>query len=382
MKVLITGANGFIGKNLQAELKNTKYKDWIEPLCFDCEMDEILLDDYCSSCDFVIHLAGINRPKDESEFMEGNFGFTSLLLELLTKHHNKAPILITSSIQAALDNPYGKSKKAGEELIFHYGKENGIKVFVYRLPNVFGKWCKPNYNSAIATFCYNIAHELPIQVNDREHQMKLVYIDDVICEIINALQNQENRKEEFCYVSPVIDTKLGEIVDTIYSFKTFREKLAVPNHNRLLERYLYATYLSYLPEDQFAYDLNEHIDNRGSFTEIIRTNGQGQFSLNICHPGIAKGNHFHHTKNEKFLVVQGEAIIAFRKIGTEEVIEYRVSGKNLKVVDIPTGYTHLIKNIGEGDLLTFMWANEPFDPTHPDTIFENVYLDDNRGELK
>lgn len=376
MKVLITGSNGFIGKNLQAELLNKKYSGLIEPLCFDSDTDISKLDEYCSYCDFVIHLAGVNRPQNESGFMEGNYGFTLKVLELLKKHNNKCPILITSSIQAALDNPYGKSKKAGEDLIFEYGRDNNVHVLVYRLPNVFGKWCKPNYNSAIATFCNNIANDLPIQVNDRNHVMNLVYIDDVIKEIINAINGKENKVDDYCYVEPVIKTTLGEIVDTIYSFKEHSKTLEVPNHNSLLERYLYATYLSYLPTDKFKYDLVEHKDDRGSFTEIIRTIGQGQFSVNKSKPGITKGNHFHHTKNEKFLVVQGKAIIAFRKVGTKEVIEYEVSSDKLEVVNIPTGYTHSITNIGEDELITFMWANEPFDKDNPDTIYMEVYVDE------
>lgn len=376
MKVLITGSNGFVGSNLQAELFNKKYSGLIEPLYFDRETDISKLDEYCCCCDFVVHLAGVNRPKDEKEFMEGNYGFTSLVLDLLRKHNNKCPILITSSIQASLDNPYGKSKKAGEDLIFEYGKENNVKVLVYRLPNVFGKWCRPNYNSAIATFCHNIANDLPIQVNDRNHNMNLVYIDDVIKEIINAINGKENKADDYCYVEPVIKTTLGEIVDTIYSFKEYEKSLGVPNHNSLLERYLYATYLSYLPEDKFSYELTEHKDHRGSFTEIIRTVGQGQFSVNISHPGITKGNHYHHTKNEKFLVVQGKALIAFRKVGTNKVIVYEVSSEKLEVINIPTGYTHSITNIGKDELITFMWANEPFDENNPDTIYMEVYQDE------
>ncbi|MCH5172382.1 MAG: NAD-dependent epimerase/dehydratase family protein [Erysipelotrichales bacterium] len=372
MKILITGANGFIGRNLKAELFNNKYKD-LEPLYFDRDTDPNLLETYCSECDFVVHLAGINRPQNEEEFMEGNFGFTSTLLNTLKKYKNRCPILVTSSIQAVLDNPYGKSKKAGEDLIFEYGKEENVKVDVYRLPNVFGKWGRPNYNSAICTFAHNIANDLPIQVNDRNHSMTIVYIDDVVKEIMRAIYGKENRKDDqYCYVEPVIKTTLGEIADILYSFKNYRDGLKVPNNNSLLERDLYATYLSYIPATKMSYPLNKHEDARGSFTEIIRTVGQGQFSVNITHPGITKGNHFHHTKHEKYLVVAGKASIQLRKVATDEIIEYIVSGDNLEVVDIPVGYTHSIKNIGTDELITFMWANEPFDPENPDTIAMEV----------
>ncbi len=371
MKILVTGAKGFIAKNLLAELLNKKYEN-IETLCVDKETPINLLDDYCSKCDFVIHLAGINRPLKEEEFMTGNFGFTSKLIELLSAHNNKAPFLVSSSIQAELDNPYGKSKKAMEEIIIKYGQENNVKILIYRLPNVFGKWCKPNYNSAIATFANNIANNLSIQVSDRNREMNLVYIDDVVKEFIRALNNQENRKSNFCYVEPVLHTTLGEIVDLLYSFKEYRKNLNVPNNDSLLTKYLYATYLSYLPADQMCYELDEHKDNRGSFTEFVRTFGQGQFSVNITHPGITKGNHFHHTKHEKYLVVQGKALILLRKIGEEKVYEYKVSEEKLVVVDIPVGYTHSMTNIGDNELITFIWANEPFDPDNPDTIFEEV----------
>lgn len=368
MKVLITGAKGFIGRNLKAELLNNKYKGLIEPLYFDIDSSKEDLNKFCKECDFVVHLAGINRPQNVEEFMDGNYKFLLEVLSLLENHHNKSPILVTSSIQAKLDNPYGNSKKAGEDALFEYGIRNNVKVLVYRLPNVFGKWCRPNYNSAIATFAYNIAHDLPIQVNDRNHQMELVYIDDVIKEIISAILNQEHRNGEYCYVPMTIKTTLGEIVDTLYRCKDYRLKLNVPNNESLLEKYLYATYISYLPEDSFAYPLECHSDARGSFVEIIRTMGQGQFSLNITNPGYTKGNHFHHTKHEKYLVIQGEASIKLRKIDSDKIIEYRVSGDKLEVVDIPVGYTHNITNIGNGELLTFMWANEPFDPNNPDTI--------------
>jgi UDP-2-acetamido-2,6-beta-L-arabino-hexul-4-ose reductase len=369
MKILVTGSKGFIGKNLIAELKNQKYNDILE---FDRGTDASLLDIYTKECDFVYHLAGVNRPKNHEEFMEGNFGFTSVLLDLLKKHKNKAPVMISSSIQAALDNPYGKSKKAGEDLLFYYGKETGARVLVYRFSNVFGKWCKPNYNSAVATFCNNIAHDLPIQVNDRSVVMNLVYIDDVVEELINALNGNENRNDVFCEVPVKHTVTLGEIVDLIYSFKESRKTLNVPNMANEFEKKLYSTYLSYLPTDQFSYQLKMNVDNRGSFTEIIRTLDRGQFSVNIAKPGIAKGNHWHHTKNEKFLVVSGKGLIRFRKVDTEEIIDYYVCGDKMEVVDIPTGYTHNIINVGDTDLVTFMWANEAFNSDKPDTYFLEV----------
>ncbi|NUU95821.1 capsular biosynthesis protein [Marinitoga sp. 1135] len=369
MKILVTGAKGFIGKNLVAELRNRGYNEIYE---FDRETDKNLLDEYTKKCDFVYHLAGVNRPKNEEEFMKGNFGFTSELLELLKKHNNKAPILITSSIQAERDNPYGRSKKAGEDLIFKYGKENNVKVFVYRLPNVFGKWSRPNYNSAIATFCYNISRDLPIKVNDPTVELTLVYIDDVVNEFIRALNNTENRKGNFCKVPVEHKKKLGEIVELIYSFKKSREDKTIPDMSDSFIKKLYSTYLSFLPEDQFSYELKMNIDNRGSFTEFIKTIDRGQVSVNISKPGIVKGNHWHHTKNEKFLVVSGKGVIRFRKIDSDEVIEYYVSGDKLEVIDIPPGYTHNIENLGDTDMVTIMWANEPFDPENPDTYYLEV----------
>ncbi len=384
MRLLITGAKGFVGKNLIAQLHNIKdgkvKKDGLtsELTLYEYDMDTNpeLLDLYTKDCDFVFHLAGVNRPKDENEFMEGNFGFTSVLLQSLKKNGNKAPVLITSSIQAALDNPYGRSKKAGEDLLLDYGRENGVKTLVYRLPNVFGKWCRPNYNSAVATFCHNIANGLSIQINDPNTDMKLVYIDDVVEEFLRALQGQENREGDFCSVPVVHAVKLGEIADLLYSFRESRKTLSVPKLDNPFEKALYSTYLSYLPKDQFSYPLKMNIDERGSFTEIIRTPDRGQFSVNISKPGITKGNHWHHTKNEKFVVVSGKGLIRFRKIGGDEVIDYHVSGENIEVVDIPTGYTHSIVNEGETDLVTFMWCNECFDPDRPDTYFEEV----SRGE--
>jgi UDP-2-acetamido-2,6-beta-L-arabino-hexul-4-ose reductase len=369
MKILVTGANGFIGKNLIAELRNRKYENIFE---YDRDTDSSLLDEYCKEADFVFHLAGVNRPKEKSEFMEGNFGFTSDLLDSLKKHNNTCPVMISSSIQAELNNPYGESKKAGEDLLFSYGEETGAKVLVYRFPNVFGKWCRPNYNSAVATFCHNIAHDLPIQVNDSNVVMNLVYIDDVVNELINALEGNENKVGEFCEVPVVHTITLGEIVDLIYSFKKSRENKSVPNMSDAFTKKLYSTYLSYLPEDQFSYDLKMNVDQRGSFTEIIKTPERGQVSVNISKPGITKGNHWHHTKNEKFLVVSGKGVIRFRKIDSDEVLEYFVSGDKMEVVDIPTGYTHNIENLGDSDMVTIMWANEPFDPEKPDTYYLEV----------
>lgn len=369
MDILVTGAKGFIGKNLIAELKNRNYSDIFE---YDIDTDPSLLDSYCREADIVLHLAGVNRPKEQSEFMEGNFGFTSNLLDSLKKHNNTCPVMISSSIQAELDNPYGKSKKAGEDLLFAYGKETGAKVFVYRLPNVFGKWCRPNYNSAVATFCHNIAHGLPIQVNDPSVVMNLVYIDDVVNELINALEGKENRVDSFCEVPVEHTITLGEIVDLICSFRKSREDRSVPNMLDAFTKKLYSTYLSYLPEDQFSYDLKMNIDQRGSFTEFIKTPDRGQVSVNISKPGITKGNHWHHTKNEKFLVVSGKGVIRFRKIDSDEVIEYFVSDEKMEVVDIPTGYAHNITNIGNGDLITIMWANETYNPKDPDTHYLEV----------
>jgi UDP-2-acetamido-2,6-beta-L-arabino-hexul-4-ose reductase len=369
VKILVTGAKGFIGRNLIAELKNQKYTDILE---YGTETDSALLDIYCKDCEFVFHLAGVNRPENQDEFMQGNFGFTSELLHLLKKHNNKAPVMISSSIQASLDNPYGKSKKAGEDLMFLYRKETGAKVLVYRFPNVFGKWCRPNYNSAVATFCNNIAHDLPIQVNDSSVLMNLVYIDDVVKELINASNNKENKVGDFCEVPVVHTITLGEIVDLIYSFKKSREERAVPDMSDTFTKKLYSTYLSYLPEDKFSYELKMNVDSRGSFTEFIKTPERGQVSVNISKPGITKGNHWHHTKNEKFLVVSGKGVIRFRKIDSDKIIEYFVSEEKMEVVDIPSGYAHNIENLGDTDMVTIMWANEGFDPEKPDTYFLEV----------
>lgn len=374
MKLLVTGSNGFVGKNLVAELSDRKYNGIYEVLPYDIDTDPKLLDEFTKECDFVIHLAGVNRPKDASEYMEGNYGFTTILLSKLKEYDNKSPIIITSSIQAALDNPYGKSKKASEDYIFKYGINNNIKTIIYRMPNVFGKWCKPDYNSVVSTFCNNIANDLPIHINDRNHIMNLIYIDDLIKEIINAINGKENKRQSdmFCYIEPVYTITLGEIVDMLYSFKENRNKLLIPNMNDEFEKKLYSTYLSYLPTNDFSYELKMNIDNRGSFSEMIKTNGQGQISINISKPGIVKGNHWHHSKNEKFLVVKGKGVIRFRKVNDDKVIEYYVSDDKLEVVDIPCGYTHNIENLGSDDMITIMWANEQFDKDNPDTIYLEV----------
>lgn len=369
MKILITGSNGFIGKNLKTELNNRGYS---ELFYFDRNSDESLLEEYTKDCDFVFHLAGVNRPDREEEFFEGNNGFTERLLNTLKQHNNTCPVMLSSSIQAALDNPYGRSKKLGEDLLFTYSQNTGSKVLVYRFPNVFGKWSKPNYNSVIATFCYNIAHSLPIQVNDPKVELNLVYIDDVVDELINALEGKENRKGQFCEVEVTYQATLGQIADLIHSFKDSREDRTIADMSDSLTKKLYSTYLSYLPEDQFSYYLKMNVDNRGSFTEFIRTPDRGQVSVNILKLGITKGNHWHHTKNEKFLVVQGQGIVRFRKVDSDKILEYFVSGDKLEVVDIPTGYTHNIENIGNVDLITIMWTNESFNPDKPDTYFLEV----------
>ena len=370
MGILVTGAKGFIGKNLVAELKNRGYTDIFE---YDIDTGPALLDDYCRSCEFVFHLAGVNRPKDPSEYMSGNFGFTSDLLATLEKHENRCPVVLASSTQAALDNPYGQSKRAGEQAVFEYGRRTGAQVLVYRFSNVFGKWCRPNYNSAVATFCHNIARDLPITVHDRSIKLTLAYIDDVVDELINALCGRPNRNDDGLCSVPVVHTAtLGQIADMLYAFKASRADRAVPDMGDAFCSKLYATYLSYLPTDGFSYPLAMHSDHRGSFTEILRTADRGQFSVNISKPGVVKGNHWHRTKNEKFLVVSGRGAIRLRRVDDTEVFKYIVSGDSLEVVDIPPGYTHSIENLGESDMVTFMWASEPFDPQKPDTYFMEV----------
>ncbi len=369
MKILVTGAKGFVGKNLVAELKNRGYSE-----IYECDINttDEQLSQYTKNCEFVFHLAGVNRPEKEEDFMKGNFGFTSILLDKLKQNNNKSPILITSSIQAELDNPYGKSKKAGEDLMFEYSKETGAKVYVYRLTNLFGKWSRPNYNSVVATFCNNIAHNLPIKINDPEVTLNLAYIDDVLNEFINAMNGKASLKDNYGYIPITHTVKLGEIAELINKFKKSRDNLQIPNMKNEFEKKLYSTYLSYLPENEFSYPVKMNIDNRGSFTELFKTEERGQVSVNISKPGIVKGNHWHHTKNEKFVVVSGKGIIRFRKIDSDEVIEYKVSGEKIEVVDIPCGYTHSIENIGDTDMVTIMWANEIFNPEKPDTYYMEV----------
>lgn len=369
MKVLVTGANGFVGRNLVQTLRLLPDYEVLE---YTRESTAEELDFYAQEAEFVFHIAGVNRPQNESEFMEGNYGLTSLLLENLVKHHNKAPILITSSIQAELDNPYGKSKLAGERELQAYGEQHNVKTYIYRLPNVFGKWSKPNYNSVVATFCYNVARNIDISVNQVEAELTLVYIDDVVKELINAMTHKANLVEGYGVIPIVHQVKLGELADLIQSFKASRTTLMIPDMANPFVKKLYSTYLSYLPENDFSYPLTMHQDERGSFTEFVKSVNGGQVSINISKPGITKGNHWHHTKNEKFLVVKGEGVIRFRHTSDEEVIEYRVSGEKLEVVDIPVGYTHSIVNIGDDDMVTVMWVNELFDPNNPDTNFLEV----------
>ncbi|CAH2713882.1 UDP-2-acetamido-2,6-beta-L-arabino-hexul-4-ose reductase [Neobacillus rhizosphaerae] len=369
MKILVTGAKGFVGKNLIAQLKNKGYNDILE---FGRESDYSLLDEYTKECEFVFHLAGVNRPKEEQEFMDGNFGFTSELLELLKKYDNKSPVLITSSTQAEKDNPYGRSKKAGEDLLFTYSKETGAKALVYRLPNLFGKWCRPNYNSAVATFCHNIARDLEIQVNDPNTELTLCYIDNVVEEFLRALEGIETKDGDFCSVPIFYKIKLGELADKIFAFRKNRDTLVMPSLESEFDKALYGTFLSYLEEDNFSYRLKKNVDNRGWLAEFIKSKSMGQIFISKTKPGITRGNHWHHTKVEKFLVIQGEAVIKFRKIGTEEVLEYEVNGEIPEVVDIPVGYTHSIVNTGEEDVITLFWACEIFDTEKPDTYFLEV----------
>ena len=371
--ILITGAGGFVGKNLVATLRTAGYTDL---MLFEKDDTPETLADYCRRAAFVVHLAGINRPTDPSEFYTGNAGLTDMLLADLEAAGNTAPVLVTSSTQAELDNDYGKSKRQAEEAIFAHRRRTGAAVYVFRMPGVFGKWCRPNYNSVVATFCHNVAHGLPIQVRDPAFSLPLVYIDDVVACILAAFDGQvmmDRSVTPICHMHPIHEVTLGRLAELIRGFAAGRTSLAVPDlAPGSFEKKLYSTYLSYLPSDQFSYPLEMHTDNRGSFTEFLRSPERGQVSINISHPGIVKGNHWHHTKNEKFLVVKGEGVIRFRNIFSREVIEYHVSGDKLEVVDIPCGYTHNIENVGTEDMVTVMWANEAFDPDHPDTFFEPV----------
>ncbi|MBU3108876.1 polysaccharide biosynthesis C-terminal domain-containing protein [Clostridium gasigenes] len=368
MKILVTGSNGFIGKNLVEKLN--ELKDY-EIITIDKENSKEELVNGVICADFIFHLAGINRPKNDAEFFEGNTGLTEEIISVLKENNKKTSILITSSIQAELDNAYGKSKKGAEDALLAYGVESDAKVFIYRLSNVFGKWCRPNYNSAVATFCHNIATGEEIFISDPSKEMTLVYIDDVVRNLVRTM-NDKNAKLGYITVDVEHKITLGEIVDLINSFKNSRADLMIPNMGSEITKKLYSTYLSYLPEDNFSYPLKMNVDSRGSFTEVLKTADRGQVSINISKPGITKGNHWHNTKNEKFLVVSGNGVVRFRKLGSEKIIECRVSGEKLEVVDIPVGYTHSIVNEGTADMVTLMWVNEVFNSEIPDTIWLEV----------
>ena len=382
MKVLVTGAKGFVGRNLCEALKNLRDgKDRTRPALqvddvmeYDVDTTEGQLENYCREADFVFNLAGVNRPKESSEFMKGNYGFASILLNILRKYKNTCPVMLSSSIQAALDNPYGESKRAGEQLMFNYAKETGVQVFVYRFPNIFGKWCRPNYNSAVATFCHNIANDLPIQVNDPSTLLHLVYIDDVVKELLDALEGKAHVKGDYYEVPVVHDVSLGEIVDLLGKFHAQPATLVLPEIPAdSFAKKLYSTYQSYLPKEKIPIPLKMIVDARGSFTELMKTKNSGQFSINISKPGITKGQHWHHSKWEMFIVVSGHALIQERKIGTDEVIEYEVSGEKMEAYQMLPGYTHNLINLSDTeDLVTIVWANESFDPEHPDTFYEKV----------
>lgn len=399
MNILVTGASGFVGKNLVYNLRNiAQGKNRTRPNLsineifeYDLDTDPALLDKFCAEADFVFNLAGVNRPKDQSEFMQGNFGFTTVLLDTLKKHNNTCPVMLSSSIQATLigrygQSDYGKSKLAGEELFFTYAQDTGAKVLVYRFPNLFGKWCRPNYNSAVATFCNNIANDLPIQVNDPSTELELLYIDDLVEEMLDALESKEHRcnyngleavadnQGRYCFVPTTHKATLGQIVELLESFHDQPKTLQLPEIPAgSFAKKLYSTYLSYLPKEKTCFSLKMNCDERGSFTELLKTANCGQISVNISKPRITKGQHWHNTKWEFFIVVAGTALIQQRKVDTDEVLEFKVSGENIQAVHMLPGYTHNIINLSETeDLVTVMWANEAFDPEHPDTYFEPV----------
>ena len=399
MNILVTGSRGFAGKNLVAALQALRDgKDRTRPMLkvdeifeYDIDTDPALLDGYCAACDFVFNLAGVNRPQNPAEFMQGNFGFASTLLDKLKQHENHCPVMLASSIQATLigrygQSDYGKSKLAGEELFWKYAAETGAKVLIYRFPNLFGKWCRPNYNSAVATFCHNIAHDLPITVNDRSTALELLYIDDLVAEMLDALEGKEHHCEfdgvktvlradgRYCAAPVTHHVTLGEIVDLLERFRAQPETLLLPEipQNSFAKK-LYSTYLSYLPKEKVCFPLKMNVDDRGSFTELLKTENCGQFSVNISKPGITKGQHWHHSKWEFFIVVAGHGLIRERKLGTDELLEFEVSGDKIEAVQMLPGYTHSIVNLSDSEpLVTLMWANEPFDPNHPDTYFEKV----------
>lgn len=399
MKILVTGAKGFVGRNLCAQLKNIRdgkarcYGDLAvdEVMEFDIDSTMEQLDDYCQKADYVFNLAGVNRPKTEEEFMQGNFGFASLLLDSLKKHTNTCPVMLSSSQQASLtgrfgNSEYGRSKKAGEQLFLDYQQQTGAKVLVYRFPNLFGKWCRPNYNSAVATFCNNIANDLPIHVNDPSVELELLYVDDLVEEMILNLRGHEHRCEfegldvipqedgTYCYVPTTHKVTLGRIVELLHQFKEQPKTLVIPEqHDGSFEKKLYATYLSYLPKEKTAHALKMNVDERGSFTELVKGAGFGQVSINISKPGITKGQHWHHTKWEQFIVVKGHGLIQMRRIDSDEVREFEVSGEKIEAVTMLPGYTHNIINLSDTeDLVTVMYCNETFNPQHPDTFGENV----------
>ncbi len=399
MNILITGAKGFVGKNLSAALNNIRCgKDRTRPqltidevMEYDIDTPANLLDEFCQRADFVFNLAGVNRPKEQSEFMEGNFGFASTLLDTLRQHGNTCPVMLSSSQQASLtgrfgNSEYGRSKKAGEDLFLKYGEECGTRVLVYRFPNLFGKWCRPNYNSAVATFCNNIACDLPIQVNDPSVELELLYIDDLLTEMLDALEGKEHHCEfdglsvlpcsdgHYCYCPISHHVTLGRIVELLHTFHDQPQTLVMPEiPNGSFEKKLYSTYLSYLPKERVKFPLKMNVDARGSFTELLRTEKCGQFSVNISRPGITKGQHWHHSKWEFFIVVSGHGLIQERRIGSDEVLNFEVSGDKIEAIHMLPGYTHNIINLSETEnLVTVMWANEQFDPSHPDTFFEEV----------